>query len=221
MADAHEGVIVDAAEEPTRVVFDPKDWILKKLTFTKSKDEWLDQLAHSEQLMPRVQAVAGLAALEDDKEAQAALIETATNDKFWGVRQDAVKALAKQKGDDVRKAQLENAIFLSFKKWQPTDVQMAPGPPDPMTGMPSQMLVTPVTALFVPEEDHQVHIAAHLRLLKSPQSIANGPLYVQAIRSHIMQHQQALAQQQAQMMAQQAPPPGQGDGAQPTAAPSA
>lgn len=126
-----------------------------------------------------------------------------------------------QKGDDVRKAQLENAIFLSFKKWQPTDVQMAPGPPDPMTGMPSQMLVTPVTALFVPEEDHQVHIAAHLRLLKSPQSIANGPLYVQAIRSHIMQHQQVLAQQQAQMMAQQAPPPGQGDGAQPTAAPSA
>lgn len=128
------------------------------------------------------------------------------------------------KGEDVRKAQLENAIFLSFKKWQPTDVQTVQGPPDPMTGMPTPMLITPVTALFVPEEDHQVHLAAHLRLLKSPQSIANGPLYVQAIRSHIQQHQQVLMQQQMQMMAQQEmqpPAAGQEGGAQPQAAPSA
>jgi len=123
------------------------------------------------------------------------------------------------KGEDVRKAQLENAIFLSFKKWQPTDVQQAPGPVDPMTGMPGPpTLTTPVTALFIPEEDHQVHLAAHLRLLKSPQSIANGPLYVEAIRAHIAQHQQVLAMQQMQMAMQQG---GQGAGAQPQAAPQA
>jgi aminopeptidase N len=110
LSNAEETFNFDAAEEPTRVVFDPKDWILKKLTFTKSKDELLDQLAHCEQIMPRAQAIAGLAALEDDKEAQAALIEAATNDKFWGVRQDAVKALAKLKGDDVRRALLKAAF---------------------------------------------------------------------------------------------------------------
>lgn len=110
LSKAEETFHFDAAEEPTRVVFDPKDWILKKLTFTKSKDELLDQLAHSEQLMPRAQAISGLAALEDDKEAQAALIGAAIDDKFWGVRQDAVKALAKQKGDDVRRALLKAAF---------------------------------------------------------------------------------------------------------------
>lgn len=123
-------------------------------------------------------------------------------------------------GEDVRKAQLENAIFLSFKKWKPEDVQQVPGPPDPMTGMPTPMLVTPVTSLFVPEEDHQVHVGAHLRLLKQPQSIEFGPVYVQAIRSHIMQHQQVMQQQmmQAQAMQPQAAPPGQDPNAQPQAA---
>ena len=101
---AEETFHFDADDRPTRVVFDPQDWILKKLTFAKSQDELLDQLTNCEYLMPRAQAVAGLAAIEDDKEAAAALVSAATNDKFWGVRQDAVKAIGKLKGDDVRKA---------------------------------------------------------------------------------------------------------------------
>jgi aminopeptidase N len=110
LSKSEETFHFDAAEEPTRVVFDPQDWILKKLTFPKSKDELLDQLAHSEQIMPRVQAIAGLATLEDDKEAEAALIDAAINDKFWGVRRDAIKTLEKRKGADIRQALLKAAF---------------------------------------------------------------------------------------------------------------
>lgn len=110
LSKAEETFHFDATERPTRVVFDPKDWILKKLTFSKSQDELIDQLTHSEQVIPRAQAVAGLAALEDDKEAQAALVLAATSDKFWGVRQDAVKAIGKLKGDEVRGALLKAAF---------------------------------------------------------------------------------------------------------------
>lgn len=110
LTKAEETFHFDAEERPTRVVFDPQDWILKKLTFNKSQDELLDQLTNCEYLMPRSQAVAGLAAIEDDKEAAAALIDSATNDKFWGVRQEAVKAVGKLKGDNARKALLKAAV---------------------------------------------------------------------------------------------------------------
>ncbi len=110
LSKAEETFHFDAAEQPTRVCFDPKDWILKKLTFSKSKDEMLDQLANCEYLMPRAQAVAGLILLEGDKEAQAALATAATSDKFWGVRQDATKAIAKFPGDATRVALLKAAV---------------------------------------------------------------------------------------------------------------
>jgi len=110
LGKAEETFHFDADERPTRVVFDPQDWILKKLTFAKSQDELLDQLTNCEYLMPRSQAVAGLAAIEDDKEAAAALIAAATSDKFWGVRQDAAKAIGKLKGDEARRALIKAAV---------------------------------------------------------------------------------------------------------------
>lgn len=122
-------------------------------------------------------------------------------------------------GEDVRKAQLENAIFQSFRQWKmqpsigpegpiPPDVQQVPGPPDPMTGQPTMTLITPVTSLFLPEENHQIHLLAHIRLLKNPKSIEQGPLFMQAVRSHVQQHQQVLQQQAMQqaMMPQQGAP---------------
>lgn len=110
LSKAEETFHFDADERPTRVVFDPQDWVLKKLTFSKSQDELVDQLTNCEYLIPRAQAVTGLAAIEDDKEVLAALMTAATNDKFWGVRQDAVKALGKRKGDEVRQTLLRAAV---------------------------------------------------------------------------------------------------------------
>jgi len=109
VAKAEETFHFDAAQRPTRVVFDPKNWVLKKLTFDKGKEELLDQLAHEEQVMPRAQAAQALAELTGEKDAVAALIAAAKNDAFWGVRQEAVKALAKATGDEVRRALIQSA----------------------------------------------------------------------------------------------------------------
>jgi aminopeptidase N len=96
-------------ERPRRVCFDPDDWILKRLSFEKSRQEWLDQAAHDDHLICRVRAVQALAKLAQDQEALQVLAETARNDPFWGVRQEAVKALGKFAGELARDALLRAA----------------------------------------------------------------------------------------------------------------
>ena len=93
-------------QRPLRVCFDPKDWVLKKLTAHKSREEWLDQLVNSAHVMCRARAVQGLAGFNKDEDVTAALIGAAAEDPFWGVRQEAVKALAKLPGDATRQALL-------------------------------------------------------------------------------------------------------------------
>lgn len=93
-----------AAERPTRVCFDPRDWILKKLDFPKSTDELLDQLARDKHVICRVQAAAELAKLKDDPRVSAALIAALPTETFWAVRQELVKAVAKLSGDAARQA---------------------------------------------------------------------------------------------------------------------
>jgi len=99
---AEETYHFPAPVPPKRVCLDPADWILKKLTPTKSQEEWLDQLAHSPYLMPRVQAVAGLAEKRDEPAVAAALRDAAKKDTFWGVRLEAVKLVGKLAGDETR-----------------------------------------------------------------------------------------------------------------------
>jgi aminopeptidase N len=91
------------AERPTRVVFDPNDWLLDKLTQSKSKSELLDQLARDPYVLPRFTAVQELAGQKDDAEVAAALKKAAKEDKFYSVRQEAVRIVAQLSGDDVRK----------------------------------------------------------------------------------------------------------------------
>jgi aminopeptidase N len=91
------------------VLFDPHDWVLKQLVFEKSKEEWLDQLQHDGRINCRADAVAALANYRDDEQAQAALIAAARGDAFWGVREEAVKALGRLSGETVRAALLAAA----------------------------------------------------------------------------------------------------------------
>jgi aminopeptidase N len=109
LSKAEETLHFDAAERPTRVVFDPRDWILKKLTFPKSKEELLDQLAHDEHMPARLQAVEGLAERVADADVIRALATALQSDPFFGVRQEAAKALGKANGNAVRTALSEAA----------------------------------------------------------------------------------------------------------------
>ncbi len=111
-------ILVSKAEEtfhfalkqrPRRVCFDPQDWILKKLTFEKSQQEWLDQAAHDAHLICRVRAVRGLAKFDKDQDVLAALAKVAAGDKFWGVRQETVKSLGNFRGPAARDALLRAA----------------------------------------------------------------------------------------------------------------
>jgi HEAT repeat protein len=76
--------------------------LLKTLKAEKDQDELLDQLAHSSHVVARAEAIEALAELLPDAEVQAALMKAAESDPFWGVRRDAVKALAKTNGDPTR-----------------------------------------------------------------------------------------------------------------------
>ncbi len=109
VSKAEETFSFPLEERPRRVLFDPQDWVLKKVVFEKSKEEWLDQAQHDPRLICRADAVTALAAHPDDEQVQAALIAVAKNEAFWGVREEAVKALGKRSGDAVRVALLAAA----------------------------------------------------------------------------------------------------------------
>jgi aminopeptidase N len=102
VAEKKETFTFDVPERPLRVLFDPRDWILKELDFEKSKEELLNQLAQDKNVMCRVWAIAGLAKLKPDAEAEKGLIRAAREDAFWAVREQAAKALADFAGEDVR-----------------------------------------------------------------------------------------------------------------------
>lgn len=91
---------------PSRVGFDPRDWILKSLKFEKSKEELFDELAYSPHLVPRVRAAEGLAAYDHDEDVLRGLAQAAEQDSFWAVRQAAVKTLGRFTQDAAREALL-------------------------------------------------------------------------------------------------------------------
>jgi aminopeptidase N len=77
--------------KPDFVVFDPENWILKKLTFEKGKEELLKQLEHGPTIAARIQACEGLGKMPHDAVIDG-LRRTLTKDPFWGVRRSAAKA---------------------------------------------------------------------------------------------------------------------------------
>ncbi len=109
VAKAEETFHFELKERPRRVCFDPHDWVLKKLTFNKSKQQWLDQLAHDEHIICRVRAIQNLADRTGDEDVRAALLAAAGGDAFWAVRQQAATALGKFSGDETRKTLIQIA----------------------------------------------------------------------------------------------------------------
>jgi len=91
-------------QRPSRVVIDPQDWVLKDLKIDKSKEEWLDQLRHDQHIIPQARAIQALTEYVGDKDVIEQLASTAAAAEFWGVREEAVKALQKFKGDETRQA---------------------------------------------------------------------------------------------------------------------
>jgi aminopeptidase N len=104
VSKAEETFHFPSDKRPTRVCFDPKDWLLKTLTFPKSKEELLDQLARDTNMICRAQAAEALGEYNEDEDTCESLGKALRDDGFWAVRQEAAKALGKFKGDKAREA---------------------------------------------------------------------------------------------------------------------
>ncbi len=82
-------------EAPLNVNFDPQNWILKKLKFSKPKAMHLYQLKNDENAMERIRAAIELGASFPEDDVVEVLAEVADNDKFWAVQNEACKAIGK------------------------------------------------------------------------------------------------------------------------------
>ena len=80
---------------PLMVLFDKGDKILKSVDFQKTPEEWIRQLQTAADVPDRADAAFALGALRDNEAVANALGEAARRDNFWGVRQEALRALGR------------------------------------------------------------------------------------------------------------------------------
>ncbi|HVV15911.1 MAG TPA: M1 family aminopeptidase [Polyangia bacterium] len=86
---------------PTQVIFDPGDVVLKSIKLTKGAALWRRQLAAAELAVDRVLAARALGDLPDPANLTA-LKEALAQDRFWGVRGAAARALGKTRRAEAR-----------------------------------------------------------------------------------------------------------------------
>ncbi|HKZ48552.1 MAG TPA: M1 family metallopeptidase [Thermoplasmata archaeon] len=97
-------------ERPKAILFDPENWILKKLTFEKKKDELLFQLAQARNVVPRIQACEGLAKVLSDSDVVKGLERALSRDASWAVRRATAKALGEIGTGDAKRVLLATGL---------------------------------------------------------------------------------------------------------------
>ncbi|TLZ70376.1 MAG: hypothetical protein E6K10_08030 [Methanobacteriota archaeon] len=95
---------VESSAKPDTVLFDPDNWILKKLTFEKPKLEFLYQLKNAKTIIPRMQACEGLSKILKDDDVVEALQKALTSDPYFAVRRAAARALGEIRTDEAKAA---------------------------------------------------------------------------------------------------------------------
>jgi aminopeptidase N len=93
VANEEEVFMLPTEEKPATVILDPEQVLLKKLSFRKPEAEWMYQLLHGARAAIRSEAAAALARPGASDAAREVLAKTASEDAFFGVRVDAVRAL--------------------------------------------------------------------------------------------------------------------------------
>jgi aminopeptidase N len=100
---------------PLMVLFDKGDKILKSVDFQKSPEEWILQLRTATNVPDRADAAFALGNLRDNEAAANALGEAAQHDKFWGVREEALRSLGRIDSSPARKQVL--AALSNEQPW--------------------------------------------------------------------------------------------------------
>ncbi|MBI4416868.1 MAG: HEAT repeat domain-containing protein [Euryarchaeota archaeon] len=96
--------------KPDMVLFDPDNWVLKKLTFEKSKEELLYQVEKGPTIAARVQACEGLGKILHDEKVIEAVRRALTKDTFWGVQRAAAKALGEIGTEEAKRVLLTHGV---------------------------------------------------------------------------------------------------------------
>ncbi|MBT3300211.1 MAG: hypothetical protein HN657_01600 [Candidatus Marinimicrobia bacterium] len=88
---------IPSEKRPRMVLFDEGQLIPKKITFKKSVSELIYQLKNAPNVLDRIGAAHELKTKKSRRKVVDALIESINHDSFWGVRKEAVIALAQLK----------------------------------------------------------------------------------------------------------------------------
>ncbi|HJZ88586.1 MAG TPA: M1 family aminopeptidase, partial [Polyangia bacterium] len=111
MAQAEDRFELPARERPQMVRFDDGGWILKTLKFDRSTEELSWQLANSDHLSARMEAIDGLGEKLTDERATEALTRVLGQPKaHWAVRARAAEALAARKKSTAARKALLSAL---------------------------------------------------------------------------------------------------------------
>ena len=100
-ADETFSFVVDGP--PLMLLFDKGNKILRSLDFQKSPEEWIRQLRTAQDVPDRADATVALGAIKDNDAVTTALGEAARRDHFWGVRNEALRALGRVNSPAARK----------------------------------------------------------------------------------------------------------------------
>jgi len=104
---------VDGA--PLMILFDKGDKILKSVDFQKSPEDWIRQLRSATEVPDRADAALALGGFRDSEVVANALGEAAQHDKFWGVREEALRSLGRINSQPARKQLL--AALSNDQPW--------------------------------------------------------------------------------------------------------
>jgi aminopeptidase N len=100
-ADESFSFAVDGA--PQIVLFDKGDKVLKSVDFQKTPEEWIRQARTASSVPDRADAAVALGNYHDNDAAVNALGDVALHDKFWGVREEALRSLGRINSPAARK----------------------------------------------------------------------------------------------------------------------
>ena len=104
VSKAAETFSFPADAKPLLVLFDPGDTFLDAVHFDKPVPEWIYQLRHAARVTDRADAASVLAELSPQDSVTTALVEASRSDPFWGIRAEALDALARIGGPRARDA---------------------------------------------------------------------------------------------------------------------
>ena len=112
-ADETFSFTVDGA--PQMILFDKGDKILKSVDFQKTPEEWIRQLRSAPDVPDRADAAFALGNFHDNDSVANALGDAAQRDKFWGVREEALRALGRINSPQARKQEM--AALSNEQPW--------------------------------------------------------------------------------------------------------